>query len=188
MKIQGCKMNKGLSLEDLQNEIWKDIEGYEGLYQVSNMGRVKSFNINENGKILKQGTTKKGYLYVILYKDKKTKPMRVHRLVAQAFIPNEDNKPQVNHINEIKTDNRVENLEWMTNEENNNFGTRNKRAAKACAKPVLQYDLEGNFIKEWSSITEAGRNGYNLGNISSCCRGKIKKHKGYIWKYKDKNS
>lgn len=188
-----CEIYKNLSLKDLPNEIWRDIEGYEGLYQVSNMGRVKSLSKNiyyKNGRIDKQQEIMMSqllnpkYLFVNLRKNKKYKMFYIHRLVARAFIPNPDDKPQVNHINEIKTDNRVENLEWVTAEENNNHGTHNKNVAKSLSKKVLQYDLNGNFIKEWESTQKIGRNGYSQGNVAACCRGERRTHKGYIWKYK----
>jgi len=107
-------------------EVWKDIEGYEGLYQVSNLGRVRSFH-GDSEKIMKQ-TLQKGYLRITLLKNKKQKRFLSHRLVAQAFIPNPENKPQVNHIDEDKTNNRVDNLNWMTSKENNDWGTRKSRA------------------------------------------------------------
>lgn len=103
----------------MTNEVWKDIEGYEGLYQVSNMGNVKSVGYGKE-RVLKFGKNNDGYLRVVLYKEGKGKTHKVHRLVAQAFIPNPENKEQIDHLNTIRTDNRVENLRWVTPKENNN--------------------------------------------------------------------
>lgn len=174
-------------------EIWKDKKDYEGHYQVSNCGRVKSlrrlvtnqynsFYIEE--KILKPKKDRYGYLYVNLYKNNIKKVYQVHRLVAEAFIDNPDNLPQVNHRDENKLNNNVDNLEWCTHEYNINYGTRNKKVSKKLSKPVLQYTLDGEFVREWKSTMECGRNGYNQGHIVNCCQGKHKTHKGYIWKYK----
>lgn len=162
----------------MKKEYWKYIKGYEGLYQVSNFGRVKS---NKFGKerILKPFTNSTGYLLVSLCKDGKVKAFTVHRLVAEAFIDNPDNLPQVNHRDENKLNNNVDNLEWCTNEYNINYGTRTER----CSKPVLQYTLDGEFVREWPSIMEAARNGYYQGHVVACCQGKRKAHKGFIWKY-----
>lgn len=101
-------------------EVWKDIEGYEGLYQISNLGRVKRV---ATGKVLKGGKDKDGYLMVKLYKNNIRSNKKIHRLVAEAFIPNPENKPQVNHADENKTNNSLDNLEWMTAKENINHGT-----------------------------------------------------------------
>lgn len=113
------------------DEVWKDIEGYEGLYQVSNTGQVKSLNYNQTGeiKVLKQGNAK-GYKRVGLFKNGKTKQYSVHRLVALAFISNPDDLPMVNHKDEDKTNNNVNNLEWCTHEYNMSYGTRNERISK----------------------------------------------------------
>lgn len=193
-------------------EIWKDIEGFEGRYQVSNLGRVRSFVVPEKaGRILKQAFDgKKNYLFVGLHKDGKVKQISTHRLVAFAFVPNPNNYPQVNHINEIKTDNRAENLEWCTIKYNSNYGnakqnmiksrqsnpnyrqsleqgqqTRNRLGVSGAEKPVLQFTLDGEFIREWKSATEAERQtGISHTGISLCCRGKYKQAKGYIWKWK----
>ena len=180
-------------------EIWKDIKDYEGLYMVSNQGRVKSMNYNHSGKekILKTGTYKSGYLYVVLYKNNKQKHFSIHRLVAEAFIeiPEELKQyigtayVQVNHKDENKQNNNVENLEFCDNKYNSNFGTRNERIAAKntngkLSKPVLQYDLEGNFIKEWPSTRECERNGFSHGAVSACCHGELKKYKDFIFKYK----
>ena len=164
------------------NEIWKPIKGYEGLYEVSNFGRIKSLNYNHTGKgkILKQNQIMNGYKLVMLYKDGNGKNYLVHRLVAEAFLPNTDNLPCVNHKDENKQNNVVSNLEWCTHEYNNRYGTRIERTSK----PILQYTLDGEFVKEWKSTAECGRNGYNQGHVAACCRGERKTHKGSVWKYK----
>ena len=189
-------MYKNLSLEDIEGEIWKDIKGYEGLYQVSNMGRVKGIERyvkTKNGivrhkkeKILKQGISsrlQRKSLTVILSREGVQKTFSVHRLIAIAFIPNPENKPQVNHINENPLDNRLTNLEWVTAKENANHGTRNERMGKAHQKPVLQYNLQGELVKRWNSLTECYKNGFWHSSISKCCKGRQKTHKGYVWKY-----
>ena len=167
-------------------EIWKDIEGYEGLYQVSNLGRVKSLNYNRTRKekILKHGSDKKGYLYVNLCKEGKKRNYRVHRLVAETFIDNLENKPEVNHKDEDKTNNKVENLEWVTSKENSNYGTRNKRVAKSQSKPIYGINVKTNEKIEFPSTMEAQRNSFNQGNIVNCLKGRCKSHKGYKWFYK----
>lgn len=162
-------------------EIWRDIKDYEGLYQVSNFGRVKNVRTS---KILKVKEHTRGYLKVCLCKDGKTKQFFVHRLVAQAFIPNPLNLPQVNHKiegEEGKKINTVENLEWCDAKYNMNYGTRNEKVSK----PVLQFSKNGCFVKEWSSVMEVQRQlGYGQGHISNCCNGKLKSAYGYIWRYK----
>lgn len=117
----------------LPKQCWNDIPGYEGLYQVSNTGRVRSLNYKRTGKTkaLKQCTDKDGYKKVVLCKDGKYKTYYIHRLVALAFIPNPDNLPEVNHKDEDKTNNYYKNLEWCTRKYNNNYGTRNKKISKA---------------------------------------------------------
>lgn len=169
-------------------EIWKDIEGYEGLYQVSNMGRVKSVRKNI---ILKNSIARNGYKRVHLYKNKKGKHFQIHRLVANAFIPNPDNLPQVNHKDENKLNNCADNLEWCTPEYNYNYGTINIRKSqkqlndKNKSKILLQYTKDGCFIKEWKSTMDVQRNlGFANSNISKCCRGKYAYAYGYLWKYK----
>ena len=180
-------------------EIWKDKKDYEGHYQVSNLGRAKSLDRYikgkghslqfKKGRILKPMKDSNGYLKVRLCNGEKSKTFNLHRLVAEAFIPNPNNYKEVNHKDENKTNNVVTNLEWCDKKYNQNYGTRNKRISEKMtngklSKPVLQYDLEGNFIKEWKSTAECGRNGFNQGAVSACCLGKLKKSKNFIWKYK----
>lgn len=173
------------------NEIWKDIKGYEGYYQVSNLGRIKNFK----NELHVASIDKYGYLQVVLYYKIKPKCFRVHRLVAEAFIPNPENKPEVNHIDGNKQNNCVSNLEWNTIQENSRHawdtGLR-KNVSEAVAnsnrkrtKKIEQYDLNNNFIKEWNSITSAAIY-YNTcpSNISACLNNRQKTSCGYIWKFK----
>lgn len=157
---------------NLENEIWKDIEGYEGNYKISNCGRVKSLNYRhtKKEKILKPHLNTSNYLQVEL----KGKPFQIHRLVAKAFIPNPDNLPQVNHKDENTVRNDVDNLEWCTQQYNIDYSQ---------SKEVYQYNKEGDLIKKWKSCNECGRNGFNAKHVSECCRSKLKTHKGYIWSY-----
>ena len=168
-------------------EIWKDIKEYEGYYQVSNWGRIKSLPRNSTVKYarnLKLRANRHGYLYVVLCKNGKVKTYYVHRLVAEAFIPNTDNLPCVNHKDENPLNNNVDNLEWCSYSYNSNYGTAIEKRSKKLSKPVLQYTLDGEFVKEWESIAECGRNGFNPAQVCMCCQGKKNKHKDSIWKYK----
>lgn len=190
-----------MSMEILnyENEIWRDIKGYEG-YQVSNLGRVKSlkrFRKGKNGslvpineKIKKSVISRNGYYRVELCKNSIQKMYLVHRLVWEAFNGQIPENMQVNHINEIKADNRLENLNLMTPKENSNWGTRNERRAKKQtngkkSKPVLQYDLNDNLVKEYPSIRQVEREtGFANQNIINCCNGKYKQAYGFKWQYK----
>ena len=165
-------------------EIWKNIEGYPD-YQVSNMGRVKSLGNNKTRKEkIMSYDNNKGYNRIQLCKDGKTKHFRIHRLVAQAFLPNPNNLPEVNHINEDKTDNRVSNLEWCNREYNINYGTHNKRIAKANSIPILQFSKDGEFVRKWDSAMQVERElGFYNSYISRCLKGKCKLAYGYKWCY-----
>ena len=178
----------------MTKEVWRDVKGYEGYYRVSSEGRVKSLErtfIDKIGReryvkecILKPVIDRYGYLLVSLYAGGKQKRHTVHRLVCEAFHENLDNKPQVNHINEDKADNRACNLEWATARENSNFGTRNERLGKAQSKPVAQYAQDGELIKVWPSTMEVERQaGFSNGNISQAANGKYKQAYGFIWEY-----
>lgn len=162
-------------------EEWRDIHGYEGLYQVSNFGRVK----NCVRKTLKQiRTSENGYSYVILYKRCKPKLHLVHRLVAEAFIPNPYNLPQVNHKDENKLNNVCCNLEWCTAKYNINYGEGILKRSAIRSKKICQMSRDGKIIRTWSSANEVKRVlGFSQGNIQQCCVGKRKTANGYIWKY-----
>jgi len=153
-------------------EEFRDVVGYEGLYEVSDWGRIR-----RNGKILKPVKDTKGYFQVDLYKNGIKKRALIHRLVAYAFISNPDNLPQINHRDENKTNNTVDNLEWCDNKYNTNYSH---------SKPVLQYDRLGNFIREWSSAKKVEEElGICNSSISSCCSGKYNSAGGFVWRFKN---
>ena len=190
-------------------EIWKDIKGYEGLYQVSNLGNVRSLDaiinckgakgIDEHiryGRILKKyiGTT--GYYSVNLSKNSKVKIMRVHRLAAIAFIPNPNKYRLINHIDGNKLNNNIENLEWCDYSHNlreahrlglNVSKYKGKFGKEAqFSKPLLQYSIDDEFIKEWENANQVKRElGYCAENIRNVCKGRRKIANGYKWKYKE---
>ena len=149
----------------------KDIVGYEGLYAVTSCGKVWSYR---RKKFLKPWTNRWGYLNVQLYKDGKGKIYKIHRLVAEAYLPNPDNLPQVDHIDGNKMHNYLNNLQWITLKDN---------CRKSKNIPILQYDLDGNFIREWECATDVGRE--VCGNICKCLKGRTKTAYNYIWKYKE---
>lgn len=169
-------------------EIWKDIPGYEGKYQVSNEGRVKS---KYHSIIRKQWQNKSGYLYVGLKKNGKQSQYRVNRLVYETFIGPIPHSMHVNHINEDKTDNRLENLCLMTPKENCNWGARNKKLSIAKtngkgSKIICQYSLDGKYVKKYESVRQAAREtGFDQGFLSACARGKYEAAYGYVWKYRN---
>jgi hypothetical protein len=175
---------------NMQIETWKSIKGYEGLYEVSNLGRVKSLaKMRWNGKayhlweerILKQGTNGNDYLVVNLYKNKNIRLVTVHRLVANAFVDNPNNFKEVNHLDENRKNNNVNNLEWCTRKYNCNYGNRTEKA-KHC-KQINQYDLQGNFINTWISAVEAANKlNINADSIYRNANGKSKTAGGYVWK------
>lgn len=173
-------------------EEWKPVPGYEGLYEVSDRGRVKSLarkTNNQYGKediILSPGWVhnKNGYLFVHLCKDGVRERFLVHRLVALVFIPNPFNLPMVNHKDENPQNNSVENLEWCGADYNINYGNRTYRAVFKKSIPVFQYTKNGVFVKEYRSAVEAEREtGICSQNISKCRAGKLPSAGGYIWKY-----
>lgn len=185
-------------------ETWRDIVGYEGLYQVSDFGRVKSLGrtVNRNhknpklfikGRILKPGQDKKGYLRVVLSKEGEKKGMQVHRLVAKAFILNPLKLPFVNHKDENPQNNKVCNLEWCTNKYNQNYGTlptRRKNNLNHSEVPVIMCDCKGAELKIFASVTKAAKEVRGLDAISAiskCCRNKRNTAYGFMWKYKDNN-
>lgn len=174
-----------------EREIWRDVVGFEGLYKVSNLGNVKSLNYKRTGKekVLKPIKNTGGYLQIWLIKDGRRYTKSVHRLVAEAFIPNPDNLPCVNHKDENKTNNKEFNLEFCTYEYNINYGNRNERAGKKIAerlsKPVIC--IETGFI--FASTMDAERKtGISNGQISSCCNGKkgYKTAGSFHWRYVEK--
>lgn len=175
-------------------ESWKDIPGYEGLYQVSNLGRVRSLDrvvLYKNGarhlhkgNILPQRKRRRNdnYLSVSLYKNGTGKACTVHRLVAIAFIPNIENKPQVNHKDENPENNCVYNLEWVTSYENMHYNNLIERITRPSTKPVNAYNKQGDLIYSFKSINEAAKCGFNPCAISLNINGRIKTSGGYVWK------
>lgn len=175
----------------MKDEIWRDVKGYEGHYKVSNLGRVRSLKYGKE-RVLKPKMNRKGYLCVSLCKNGKYKHCKVHRLVAIAFIPNPDNLPCINHIDECKNNNIETNLEWCDAAYNTNYGTGVERRAKKltnrpdCSKRVYQYTKSGAFVRSYASTHEAARqSGIKQSDISRCCLNKPKHHTagGYIWRY-----
>lgn len=188
-----------------ENEMWKDIPGYESLYKINNIGIVKSLerfvnnghkDILKKEKIRKNHKNKDGYLFIRLSKNGITKGYSVHRLVAQAFIPNPNNYPEINHIDGNKLNNAISNLEWCNRTKNvrhsfelglNKGGMYGKYGKNHhSSKKVAQYDLNNNFISSFESATDSSqRTKVDLSSISKCCLDKQKTAGGYKWKYID---
>lgn len=189
-------MNENLTIN--QKEEWKDIKDYEGLYQVSNLGNVRSLDkeiirknnfksIKIKGRILKQQNCG-GYKVVPLCKNGKECQKKIHRLVAEAFIENPNNLPIINHKDENKSNNVVENLEWCNSKYNSNYGTCIERRVKASSRPLYQIDrYNGTIVAEWDGANYA-KKALNLkysDNILYCCKKKTYLAYNYIWRYKD---
>lgn len=193
LRGQGCpKCKRDLQYKRINGHVSesddfhiKDISGYEGLYKITSDGRV--FSVRKGDWLLP--TLSHGYLVVNLWKDKVPTPKRVHRLVAEAFISNPENKSQINHLDENKCNNRVENLEWATALENIQWGTRTEREIRTKRKNtqrVLQLTKSGLIVKEWECAKQAVRElRYKTDKIAYCCKGKRKTFMGFKWKYKN---
>lgn len=181
----------------MEEIVWKIVDGFED-YEISNYGVVRRIRYNNAGNkkqytipyYIKPKLDKDGYVKYTLCKKQKNKSIFAHKLVALNFIPNPENKPQVNHIDGNKENNYVGNLEWNTIQENNlhalRTGLRNMKNNKM-SKVVIQKDKEGNIIQEYKSSGDAGRiNNFHSSHIRDCCRGRLKTYKGFIWEYKSK--
>lgn len=170
-------------------EIWAEIPGYEGLYSISNLGRIKSFHKSKRQGcasecLLKNTLANNGYCQVTLYKGQKRRKFLVHRLVAECFIPNPNNLPQINHKNENTTDNRADNLEWCDAAYNNAYGTARLRSIITKSKMVEQYLPSGQFIARYACASIAEYiTGVSRKLIQQCCHGSIKTACGYVWHY-----
>lgn len=171
-------------------EIWKDIPNYDGLYQISNFGRVKSFNsskkhFNQNYHFLKPNVSNNGYEQVTLYnKNRERHKYLVHKLVAEAFLSNPHNYPCVNHKDENKLNNSVDNLEWCSYAYNNAYGTARIRTSITKGSPISQYTLDGFLIANYVSSGIINKLfGFDADSIIRCCNGKMKTAYGYIWKW-----
>ena len=179
----------------IDTEEWRTIPGYSGFYEASTHGRIRSLDRMETckngqrrkrkGKTIKSFPDNDDYYHVKLFKGKGPKNFLTHRLVALTFIPNAKELPQVNHINEIITDNHVSNLEWVTPKENINHGTGTERMAITNSKPVIARHVHTGETLTFSSIKEAGESEYKFdrGTVSKCCNGIENTHKGYVWRF-----
>lgn len=176
------------------DESWKDISGFEGLYQVSDKGRVKSLNYNHTAKegLLRPGLIGSGYYAVVLSNNGARRTIRVHRLVANAFLPNPNYLPQINHKDENPLNNEASNLEWCDQLYNNNYGSHNLKVSKGelnhpkKSKKVGQFTKDGSFIATYPSLMEASRKtGIRVGQISNCCHNRYgcKTAGGYKWDF-----
>ena len=183
----------------MSKEQWKPIKGYEGFYEISSFGRVRSVQrivtktnnkqMTVHERILKTYINK-GYEYVSLCKDSIYERKKVHRLVAEAFIPNPHNYPCVNHKDEIKNNNLVTNLEWCTYEYNSNYGTHNSKlraqSIKQKGRSVQQYDLRGVLVNKYECTKDLERAGFDRRQVYNCCIGKRAHFKGFVWRLDNK--
>ena len=163
-------------------EVWKDVQGYEGLYKVSNLGKVKRLFKSGKENVLSGRADKDGYIEVILSKNQKKKTCRLHRLVALAFIPNPNGKKEVNHKDKNKQNNSVDNLEWVTTAENirHSFAMGRNMYKRA----IVQYTKAMEIVAHWESIREASRNlKIATSGIVGCCGGHLQTSGGFIWRY-----
>jgi len=166
------------------NEKWKDVIGYEGLYKISNMGKVYSIPRNGTKGGILSPKKHNGRHRIQLSKNNKLKTYGVHRLVAIAFIENKNNLPEINHKDENPINNYVDNLEWCTRKYNINYKTRTARASKTKSIAICQYSLNGVLLNKYeSAIVAETKYGFSSECICMCCKNKHKTHKGYIWKY-----
>lgn len=161
------------------NEVWRDIEGYEGLYQISNLGRVKAIKNNT----IRKPRIGMGYYYLNLSKYGKKKTFKIHRLVASHFVDNPNGYPCVNHKDENKLNNNANNLEWCTWKYNVNYGTALERRTKTQTREIVQFDLNGEEVKRWNGLNEIKGAGMCPSSISQCCNNNYKTSYGYVWKY-----
>ena len=184
-----------------EGEVWKDVVGYENIYMISNKGNIYSVGRKDTigrrcgGRTLRPRNHKHGYLHVALRKNGIRKNKLMHRLVAEAFIPNPKNFLEVNHLDENKKNNCVENLEWCDTKYNVNYGTRNNRAGNKISKKVKAVNVINGDVIIFKSTLEAGRKGYSQSSVASACRGVFKTstgkliggdgrtYKGYKWHY-----
>lgn len=169
-------------------EDWRDIPGYSGLYQINRQGEIISLNYRrtQKTKLMIPGIDKNGYNYICLCKEGKCRWFKVHRLVWETFVGPIPDDYEINHLNEVKYDNRLENLEVVTHKENINHGSCTERAGKKHRKQIVQYDMDNNIIKIWKSMTEVKQElGIDQSQISACCKGKNHYNTagGFKWKY-----
>lgn len=181
-------------------EIWKPIEGFEGWYESSSYGNVRSVDrkvifddgryANYKGKQLKPVVNSNGYYICNIYRNSKSKIVYIHRVVADHLVPNPEGKKYVNHIDGNKLNNSPDNLEWVTQLENARHAQRTGLTPDShCAKTVKQYDKQGNLIATYSSYYEAGKKtGFEASKIGLVVRGKRKTHKGFVWKGEDSDN
>lgn len=175
-------------------EVWRPVKEFEGYYEVSNYGNVRSVdrwvirgngrNYLKRGNIISMHKRNNGYFQVSLNREGTHKNAYVHRLVAQAFLPNPNNLPCVNHKDEDKSNNRASNLEWCTHKYNNNYGEHNTKISKSLSYPVAQYDLSGNLVETFESCHDVERKlGFDNSHISAACLGRAHTAYHYFWRY-----